>query len=118
MEPDPYSDEEKEKSAVMHKHKSTARDMLNFGNTSTSNSVGGEGKELLSRSMNAASLKLPQIKFNRKVGFLRCSFCCSYVVLTNLNFYVLNSLPLSFVVFPLVLLGGPLYSPCEQALRG
>lgn len=82
MEPDPYSDEEKEKSAVMHKHKSTARDMLNFGNTSTSNSVGGEGKELLSRSMNAASLKLPQIKFNRKV--------CAYY-----NY----CLPLSFTFF-------------------
>eukprot|EP01032_Pedospumella_encystans_P011606 gene11606-13487_t len=69
MEPDPYSDEEKEKSAVMHKNKSTARDMLNFGTTSGSNSVnGGEGKELLSRSMNAASLKLPQIKFNRKAA--------------------------------------------------
>ena len=71
MEPDPYSDEEKEKSAVMHKNKSTARDMLNFGTTSGSNSVnGGEGKELLSRSLNAASLKLPQIKFNRKVSCL------------------------------------------------
>ena len=72
MEPDPYSDEEKEKSAVMHKNKSTARDMLNFGSTSGSNSVNGEeGKEMLSRSMNAASLKLPQIKFNRKVSCLQ-----------------------------------------------
>jgi len=61
MDPDPYSDEEKEKSAVMHKNKSVARDMLS---TAGSN----DGKEMMSRSMNAASLKLPQIKFNRKAA--------------------------------------------------
>ena len=62
MEPDPYSDEEKEKSATMHRNKSIAKDML-----STTGSVTGK-EMLLSKSMSAASLKLPQIKFNRKAA--------------------------------------------------
>lgn len=62
LDPDPYSDEEKEKSATMRKTKSIARDML-------SSSGSQDGKEMtMSRSMNAASLRLPQIKFNRKAA--------------------------------------------------
>lgn len=66
LEPDPYSDEEKEKSATMHKNKSVARDML-----STSGGMRGTGKDgntMMSKSMSAAALKLPQIKFNRKAA--------------------------------------------------
>jgi uncharacterized coiled-coil DUF342 family protein len=62
MDPDPYSDEEKEKSATMHKNKSVAKDML-----ASSSSFHGKDN-LMSKSMNAASLKLPQIKFHRKAA--------------------------------------------------
>jgi hypothetical protein len=45
----------------MHKNKSVARDMLSTAGSTTK-------ENLMSKSMSAAALKLPQIKFNRKAA--------------------------------------------------
>lgn len=68
MDPDPYSDEEKEKSATMHKNKSIARDMLSTAGSINGGGGGGTKEMNMSKSMSAANFKLPQIKFNRKAA--------------------------------------------------
>lgn len=70
QEPDPYSDEEKEKSATLHRNKSVAKDMLLSSSMSHAGNNAANGKDtmMLSKSLSAAALKLPQIKFHRKAA--------------------------------------------------